>query len=165
VRRAVLVIALLAVTAGNCGASTGRASSPGLGAGFSTKVVALCTHALAQKKAEPPFPFSSFNPTRPDRTKLPAIGRHELRGVQIFRTWYRAMVALGSPPQGRTQWKALLEALHDHVTIIVDQQAAATRSDAVTFTRDYYAGNNAQAAMTRAAKAAGVTICATAAGA
>ena len=35
----------------------------------------------------------------------------------------------------------MLRALRDHVKIIVDQQAAAARGDAVTFTRDYYAGN------------------------
>jgi hypothetical protein len=111
------------------------------------------------------FPFHDFNPTSLDISKLPTIGRYEARGVQIFRTWLRAMVALGQPPRGRRAWAALLDPLRAHTRIIADQQAAALRRDGVAFTRDFYAGNEAQRRMVRAAAAAGVPICATAAGA
>jgi hypothetical protein len=55
------------------------------------------------------------------------------------------------------------EAASEHM--IADQQAAAVRRDATEFTKDYYAGNNAQDAMTKTSKAAGLPICSTAAGA
>jgi hypothetical protein len=75
------------------------------------------------------------------------------------------MLALGSPPSGQEVWAALMKPLRAHARIIADQRAAASRSDSATFTRDYYAGNRAQEEMVRAASAAGVPICATAAGA
>lgn len=147
------------------GVSTHRSRAPAFGPVFSTKVIALCERALAQKRAQPPFPFPTFNPTKPDVSKLPAIGRYEARGVQIFRTWVRGMLALGPPPRGRTLWVSLLKPLRAHLRIIIDQQAAALRRDAAAFTRDYYAGNEAQSEMVRASDAAGVPVCATAAGA
>ncbi|HEY8774525.1 MAG TPA: hypothetical protein VIM05_08155 [Gaiellaceae bacterium] len=147
------------------GGSTHRSAAPAFGPTFSTKVIALCKSALAEKKAEPPFPFPTFNPTKPDVSKLQAIGRYEARGVQIFRTWVRGMLALGPPPRGRKQWVALLEPLSAHLRIIIDQQAAALRRDGAAFTRDYYAGDKAQSEMVRASNAAGVPVCATAAGA
>ena len=121
----------------------------------------LCRRALAEKKVEPPFPFRDFNPTKPDISKLPAIGRYESRGVQIFRTWLRGMLALGQPRSGRTAWEALLKALRAHTRIITDQQAAALRRDGAA---NFYA-DEAQRQMVRAAAVAGVPICATAAGA
>jgi hypothetical protein len=150
---------------GGSASSTSSSSAPVLGARFSAKVVAECRRALAQKKAERPFPFESFNPTKPDIAKLPAIGRYERQGVRIFRIWQQRMIALGSPARGRKEWAALLKPLKAHARIIADQQAAASRGDAAAFTRDYDMGNKAQKEMVRAAKAAGVPICATAAGA
>jgi hypothetical protein len=152
--------------AGSAVTARGQAAkAPVFGPVFSPKVVALCKRALAQKKAEPPFPFSDFNPTKPDVSKLPAIGRYEAAGVRIFRTWLHDMRALGLPPRGRIEWAALIDALRAHLRIIAHQQAAALRRDGEAFTRDYYAGNAAQRAMVSAANAAGVPICATAAGA
>lgn len=163
--RTALVIATVAATTNAAQALGADAKAPTLGNAFMAKVTRLCTRALDEKKAEPPFPFLSFNPTKPDVTKLQAIGRYEARGVEIFRSWYKQMLALGSPPTGRTQWRRLLAALHQHVLIIADQQTAASNRDGPRFTRDFYTGNSAQFEMTRAAHAAGVPICATAAGA
>jgi hypothetical protein len=77
----------------------------------------------------------------------------------------REMQALGQPPTGQAGWTAVLKALESHARIIVEQQAAAARSDGQTFTKDYYEGNKAQEEMVRASDAAGVPICATAAAA
>ena len=160
------VLASVVAVAGTAHAGTRSGSTvPVLGSAFSSKVVVVCGRALAEKKAEPPFPFGDFNPTKPEISKLPAIGRYEAAGVRIFRSWLRRMLALGQPPRGRTRWSALLKALRAHTRIIADQQAAALRRDGAAFTRDFYAGNAAQRAMVRAADAAGVPICATAAGA
>jgi hypothetical protein len=146
-------------------ANGGAASRPVLGKAFTAKVIALCERALAQKRAEPPFPASDFNPTKPDISKLPTIGHYEAAGVRIFRTWLGRMLALGPPPQGRDAWAALIVALRAHTRIIAHQQAAALRRDAAAFTHDFYAGNEVQRQTVRAAAAAGVPVCATAAGA
>ncbi|MEP7033451.1 MAG: hypothetical protein ABI879_05670 [Actinomycetota bacterium] len=139
--------------------------SPVLGSAFQSRVVAVCESALAQKKALGPFPFPDFNPTAPDLSKLPDIARSEAKTVEIFQTWMARMQALGQPPTGQAEWADVLRALGSHVRIIVEQQAAAARSDGQTFTKDYYEGNKAQEDMVRASDAAGVPICATAAGA
>lgn len=155
---------VLALSVVGCGGSKSSSASV-LGARFTAKAAGLCSLALKEKRAEPNFPFASFNPTKLDVAKLQAIGRYERRGVQIFTRWNTRMTALATPRHGAEKWAALLKALHDHTRIISDQQAAAARRDGARFTHDYYAGNNAQSAMTTAAKAAGVPICATAAGA
>jgi hypothetical protein len=86
-------------------------------------------------------------------------------GGATFETWQRKMLALGQPPAGEAAWADLLKALNTHVEVIVEQQAAAARGDAQTFTKDYYEGNDAQDDMVRAAAAAGVPDCAAAAAA
>src|SRR2546428_55903 len=77
--RYALVAALMVLFLPACAGSAPRSTAPILGTRFSAKVVALCESVLAEKKAEPPFPFAAFNPTTPDLSKLPAIGRYESR--------------------------------------------------------------------------------------
>jgi hypothetical protein len=139
--------------------------SPVLGTAFQGRAVAVCESALAQKKAQGPFPYPDFNPTQPDLSKLPEIAQFEAKTVEIYQTWMREMQALGQPPTGQAEWADLLRALGSHVRIIVEQQAAAARSDGQTFTKDYDEGNKAQEDMVRASDAAGVPLCATAAAA
>ncbi len=127
--------------------------------------MAVCEAALAQKKARSPFPYPNFNPTQPDRLKLPGIALSEAKTVKIYETWLHKMLALGQPPTGQAAWADVMRALKSHVRIIVEQQAAARRGDSQTFTKDYYEGNEAQDEMLRAAKAAGVPVCAAAAAA
>src|SRR5438270_10472101 len=128
-RRHVLVVGLVILFLVACGGSAQRSAVPVFGKRFSSKAIAVCGRVLAEKKAEPRFPFAAFNPTKPDRSKLPAIGRYESRGVQIFRSWLRRMRALGTPPLGQSAWTALLKPLEAHARIIADQQTAASRSD------------------------------------
>ena len=120
---------------------------------------------MAKKRAQGPFPFPDFNPTRPDVSKLPAIAEFEAATVDIYKTWLHDMTALGDPAQAVQAWHALLEALRRHVDVITEQQSAAARGDAAVFTKDYYEGNNAQADMATAATKAGVQLCADAAAA
>jgi hypothetical protein len=146
------------------GATTGSAS-PAMGNMFAKKVDAVCDAALEQKEAQGELPLSGFNPTQPDLSKLPTISLFEAATVTIFETWQRKMLALGQPPAGEAAWADLLKALNTHVEVIVEQQAAAAKGDAQTFTKDYYEGNDAQDDMVRAAAAAGVPDCAAAAAA
>jgi hypothetical protein len=163
--RVVPAIALVVLGAAACGSGSGHGSSAILGKAFQARAVAVCRSALTQKKALGPFPYPDFNPTRPDLSKLPPIARLEARTVSIFETWQHKMLALGQPPSGQAEWADVMKALGSHVRIIVEQQAAAQRGDAKTFTKDYYEGNTAQDEMERASDAAGVPVCATAAGA
>jgi hypothetical protein len=127
--------------------------------------VTVCRAALGRKKAQGSFPYLDFNPTRPDRSKLPGVARFEAKTVKIYETWQREMRALGQPPTGRAAWADVLRALDSHLRIIVEQQAAARRGDSKTFTNDYYEGNKAQDEIQRGARAAGVPVCAAAAAA
>jgi hypothetical protein len=156
--RVAVVLAMLV------GAACGSHSSV-LGKAFQSRAVAVCQRALAQKKAQGPFPYPDFNPTKPDLSKLPAIAQSEAKTVTIFQTWQQAMVGLGQPPTGQTEWADVLKALDSHVRIITEQQAAAQNGDGKTFTKDYYAGNKAQDEMQRASDDAGVPVCADAAAA
>jgi len=162
----ILVVLLLVFGSGACGKGANHGSDPDiLGSAFEKRAVTLCESALARKNALPPFPYPDFNPTRPDLSKLPSIAQSEAMTVKIFQTWFQDMLALGQPPMGQEAWAGVMKALKAHVRIIVEQQAAAARSDGRTFTKDYYEGTKVQDDMERASEAAGVPICATAAGA
>jgi hypothetical protein len=147
---------------GGCGNGS---QTPVLSKEFQSRVVSVCDVALARKKAQGPFPFRDFNPTRPDTAKLPAIGRFEAKTVEIYRTWLHDMQALGQPPTGQAPWARVMAALKGHVRVIVEQQAAAQRGDGRTFTKDYYDGNKVQNEMHDAANDAGVPPCSEAAAA
>jgi hypothetical protein len=164
-RAAASVLVMASGLAACGGGATSGSASPAIGATFAKDVDAVCDAALEQKEAQGEFPFSDFNPTQPDLSKLPAISQFEATTVTIFETWQHRMLALGRPPAGEAAWADLLKALNSHVEIIVEQQAAAARGDAQTFTKDYYEGNDAQDDMMRAAAAAGVPDCAAAAAA
>jgi hypothetical protein len=159
-------LALLVVGGAGCGGGSGKSSgSAVLGQAFQSRTEAVCRTALAQKRAQGPFPFPNFNPTRPDRSKLPAISRLEAKSVTIYNGWLRGMRALGQPPTGQAKWGAVLQALRRNAAIIADQQAAGRRVDTSTFTKDYYEGNPAQTQLVTASKAAALPACAAAAAA
>lgn len=122
----------------------------------------MCQAALAQKKAQGPFPFPHFNPTQPDRSKLPAIGRLDAKTVMIFKTWLRGWMALGQPPRAQLAWARLVRALRTNMRIVADQAAAGQRVDARRFTKDYHAGNRAQHEVEQRSQAIGLPVCAAA---
>src|SRR2546430_1771267 len=95
-RTGVSALAVVVLATAGCGGGSGhRTQSSALGTPFQNRAAAVCRAAFAQKKAHGPFPFPNFNPTRPDRSKLPAIGRLDAQTARIFRTWLRGWVALG----------------------------------------------------------------------
>jgi hypothetical protein len=153
-----LVVALLAVASAGCGGS-GSSSRPAVGNAFQSKATTVCAKALAQKRAQGPFPYPHFNPTRPDRSKFPGIARVEAKTVTIYETWLRDMRALGQPQKGRPAWAATVRALSRNGQIIADQQVAARQGDSHIFTKDYYDGNKAQHDLENAANAAGLPRC------
>lgn len=160
---AVLLLTMIGTACGS-GAAHGTKSSV-LGRAFQRRAVAVCEAALAQKKAQGPFPYPSFNLTKPDPSTLPGIAKFEGKTVKIYETWLHKMLALGQSTTGRAPWTDVVNALKRHVRIIVEQRAAAGRGDGPTFTKDYDEGNKAQEDLSRAADAAGVPVCAAAAAA
>ena len=154
------VVALLAVGSTACGSSSSYGSHPAVPAAFRSRALAVCKTAAAQKKAEGPFPYPAFNPTRPDWSRFPGVADALIKTPEIFRSWQRQMQALGQPSTGRAAWDDLLAAIHSHVLIAAEQQAAAARRDSNTFIKDYREGNNTQKKLLRAANAAGVPGCA-----
>lgn len=160
-----LAAVLLALGGTGCGGGGHAPPAAVLGKAFEGRAASACRTALAAKKAQGPFPFPAFNPTKPDLSKLPSIGRLEARTVKIYDAWLRRMVALGQPPAGRAAWAGVVSALRSNGRFIADQQRAASRRDGRTFTRDYYGGSAAQRRLERAAVAAGVPACRSAAAA
>ena len=119
-----------------------------------------CRDALAQKKAEGPFPYPDFNPTQPDPSKLPLIAPFLAKTATTFETWAREMQALGQPPTGRAAWADLVRAVESHARIASEHAAAAQSGDTETFTKDYYEGTETQDVLLAAANVAGVPECA-----
>ncbi len=120
----------------------------------------MCKAAATQKKAQGPFPYPEFNPTRPDWSKYPGVAAALVKTPVIFRMWLHNMQALGEPSTGRAAWDDLLAAIRSHVRIATEQQAAAAHRDSDTFTKDYDEGGTTQDKLLQAATAAGVPGCA-----
>ena len=153
-------LAIVLLTLGMAACSSGTAdTSPGVGEAFASKTMAVCQAALAQKEAQGPFPYPTFNPSQPDPSKLPDVARFLTGTVDTFQTWLREMQGLGQPPTGQEEWASLLEAIERATRLDVEQQAAAERGDTETFTKDYYAGVETQDQLALAAEAAGVPEC------
>ena len=153
VRLSLLAMVLFLVIAA-CGSS-----APAVGQAFADKAVAVCAHALALKQAEGPFPFPSFNPTKPDPAKLVEVAAFLGKTDAVFTTWVSELVALGSPPGGQGAWLDLVAAATKHRDNNRDQMAAAQRGDTATFAADYRVGVETQAKLLAAATAAGVLDC------
>jgi hypothetical protein len=121
--------------------------------------VAVCQAALAQKEAQGPFPYPTFNPSQPDPSKLPDVARFLTGTVDTFQTWLHEMQALGQPTTGLEEWASLLQAIERATRLDVEQQAAAEHGDTETFTKDYYQGVETSDELLLAAEAADVPEC------
>lgn len=158
-RSGLAAVVLLATATVACGGAADSSPSA-LGAEFTAKAVAVCQHALELKRAQGPFPLPDFNPTHPDASKFPEVAQFLRKTAVTFETWLGEMQALGEPPSGQAAWADLVDAIERHVELNADQVAAAERGDGETFTSDYHAGQQTQADLLRAAKAAGTPECA-----
>jgi hypothetical protein len=155
-RAAAAVAVVLAIAACSGGAS----SPPGVGADFAQRVRVVCQHALELKQAQGPFPVASFNPTDPDVTKFAEVAVALRVTDATWTTWLTEMRALGTPSTGQSAWSDLVAAVERHQQINADQISAAERGDAAAFSADYDLGVQTQAALLKAAEAAGVPECA-----
>ena len=131
-----------------------------LGEAFRANAAAVCVHARALKDAQPPFPYPDFNPTKPDVAQFPEVAAALKLTDVTWRTWEGEMVALGEPATGSDVWADVVAAVRRHRELNAEQIVAATNGDAATFSKDYDEGVATQAAMLKAATAAGLPECA-----
>ena len=158
--RAIVAVIMVMGLATACSGDTSSEQQPDVGDAFATKAVAVCNAALAQKKAQGPFPYPDFNPTAPDPSKLPLIAPFLAETAVTFQTWLSEMKALGQPPSGQEAWGDLVSAVASHARIATEQAAAAKSGDIETFKSDYHEGTDTQDVLLSAANAAGVPECA-----
>ena len=158
-RRLALLLLVIALVSSACG--NGSAASADLvPADFATRAIAACQHAHDLKVAQGPFPFPTFNPTKPDPSLLPAVAIVLGKTAATFGTWLTDLKALGTPATGQAAWADLLAGVERHVNLNADQIDAANRGDGSKFAADYAEGLKAQTAVLAAATAAGVGACA-----
>jgi hypothetical protein len=137
---ACLALVLLGLAAG-CGSKSSTASQSTSTASASSSASAFASHAnaiCAQPQPAPPngpFPYPSFNPLQPERSKLPAIGRYFERagGLAIVTKELAQLRALGTPPSNQADWQRLLAAKQARVTATAKQIQAALVTDVPTF--------------------------------
>ncbi len=157
-RAAASGLLVLYAIAGCAGSSPSQSSV--LGEAFRAKAAAVCMHARALKDAQPPFPYPDFNPTKPDVAKFPEVAAALELTDATWRAWETEIVALGEPPTGSDVWADVVAAVRRHRELNAEQIVAATKGDAATFSKDYDEGVATQAAMLKAATAAGLPECA-----
>jgi hypothetical protein len=129
-------------------------------ADFASKALAVCAHARELKVAEGPFPLPSFNPTKPDVAAFPEVAAFLEKTAATWDAWLSDLQALGEPVTGQAAWDDLVAGVRRHRDLNADQIAAAARGDGATFSKDYNTGRTTQAAVLKAATAAGVAACA-----
>ena len=107
---------------------TGLVSRPAANDAFRGRADALCVAAAARLAALPSFPFSDFDPLRPDPKLLPKVGRfftgpHDPR--PILRALDTHLRALGRPPAETSAWVDVLAARTASLAINEEQDKAA----------------------------------------
>lgn len=165
-----LALALVALVSG-CGSksssggqssSATSASAPASSAAaFVKRANTICTQP-ATGPTPGPFPFPSFDPLHPDRSKLPAIGRYFERTdtLAIDRRELAQLKALGAPPKDQSDWQRLLAAKQSGLTATAKQYKAALATDAPTFIATVNTLTAATSEEVSAASGFGVTGCA-----
>jgi hypothetical protein len=144
---ACLALALVALASG-CGSksssarqsASASAASPAAAAAaaaakaFVDRADAICTQPPTGPDPGP-FPFPSFDPLHPDRSKLPAIGRYFKRtnSLPMLRRELAQLKALGTPPKDQSDWQKLLAAKQSGVSATAKQYQAALATDVPTF--------------------------------
>src|SRR5215212_9782266 len=88
---------ILVAALGACGGSHHPAAEA-VGVGFARHATAVCALALADKRAQGPFPYPDFNPTSPDPAKLTNVADFLEKTATTFESWQRRMLELGQPP-------------------------------------------------------------------
>ena len=113
----------------------------------------LCAPAASELAQLPPFPFTAFDPLRPDPSVLPAVGAF-FTGPGDPRPIARALNTqlreLGQPARERRAWRLAMRDRDRELAIMDEQDRAALARDVPGFIRSVHdnAGNFRQIAIT-----------------
>ena len=141
---------------------TGLVPRPAANDAFRGRADALCVAAAARLAALPSFPFSDFDPLRPDPKLLPKVGRfftgpHDPR--PILRALYTHLRALGRPPAETSAWADVLAARTASLAINEEQDKAALARDVPAFVKSVHDVDSASRQVARTATIFGVSPC------
>jgi hypothetical protein len=121
-----------------------------------------CTRASRQLAALPPFPFSNFDPLRPDPGRLPQVGAFFTGPGDprpILETLNERLRALGQPPAARGWWTRMLHARGAELTVINEQDRAALAGDVPAFVQSVRDSSSAFRQIAITATVFGTTRC------
>jgi hypothetical protein len=128
-------------------------ANPVANTAFAARANALCDKAAARLAALPPFPFSDFDASHPDRKLLPKVGgfftgAHDPRPIQ--RELIAGLRALGAPSADAAGWATVLAAHTARVAVMNAQDKAALAADGPAFvkTLDEVDANDRRIALT-----------------
>jgi hypothetical protein len=143
-----------------CGGKSDKKTA-GVGDGFATKALAACRAALTDKQGWPPFPVTSFNPSKPDPAAFPAVSAWLAKEVApTFDRWLSALQALGTPPSSQHDWDAMLAVVKNIDHLNRDQITAANARDPAAFASATTALGSAQTDLVATSQKVGVPECA-----
>jgi hypothetical protein len=116
---------------------------PAANSGFRRQADTLCAGAAHRLDALPAFPFSTFDPLRPDPKLLPKVGRfftgpHDSR--PILRKLNDDLGALGPPPEERSLWARFIAARKAYLADQQAQDRAALAGDIDAFIKSIHDG-------------------------
>ncbi len=130
----VTVATVIALAGCGGGSKSEPPATPGVGAAFAARALAVCEAALADKKGWAAFPVSDFDPTKPDAAKFPQVAAWlEDEVAPTFHAWSEDLKALGSPPSATEAWNSMLAAIAKIARLNDDQIAAAKAGDVDAF--------------------------------
>jgi hypothetical protein len=113
---------------------------PAANAPFIRRANATCHATEAKAAGLPRFPFSNFDPFRPDRNLLPQVGRffNQPTRRRLPGALFKELQKLGTPPASSGAWQKVLKARRVVITNETAQIKAALADDAPGFVRTVY---------------------------
>lgn len=164
-RSRILAAAFVAVAAGGCSDArppdsvssltpTAPVTTPAaVDAAFVARADAVCQPYDAYNAANP-FPFTDFDPFKPDAARLPAVGEFFDRNPNNH-TLVTELSALGEPATGGASWHTLLDEVRTSTALAQGQIAAAKAADVHGFTTNVAQTQNERLTLLQAWAGAG----------
>ncbi len=122
-------------------------------AAFITRADAVCQSYDAYNAANP-FPFTDFDPFKPDAARLPAIGEFFDRNPNNH-TLVTELTALGEPATGGPSWHTVLGEVRTSTQLAQAQIAAAKATNVQAFTTNVAQTQNERLSLFQAWAGAG----------
>lgn len=128
-----------------------------LEAAFIARADGICARAKAKLDANGQFPFSSFDPQRPDPKLLPKVGAYFAARQTIADAVPAELAELGTPRGAQEVWSKMLALAKEDRSIADRQIVAAKASDSSAFIATLEPISHAEMQFGRDASVAGFT--------